>query len=270
MSQESASIGGLRVDLDDRGVGWLEIDRPDRMNALDNATSAALTETLHRWSTDDRVRVVVISGRGGAFSAGADVLDILESSSQSSGGFEADHARGVIATGSAMAQAVRAVRVPVIAAVDGAAAGIGASLALAADLVYATSRSYFLLAFINIGLMPDGGASMLVSASIGRARANALALLGEKLRADEAYAAGLVTGIAADRSELDRTVDAAVTKLIRSSTRALRLTKAALDAETMAGFDAAIERELDGQTELLQTSDFQAAIAAFAGPKSQG
>lgn len=254
---------GVIESLDDRGVARLTISRPERMNALDTDANRRIVEALTKWTADDSVRVVVIDGAGGSFSTGADVTSIAHGGGVD--GLGREQAHGIIASGSDLARALRAVPVPVIASVDGAAAGIGASLALGADLIYATARSYFLLAFINIGLMPDGGASMLVAAAVGRARANAMALLGEKLRAPAAYDAGLVTEVLEDRAALDARVAAAVDKLAGLSPSAVRRTKAALDAHTMSGFEPAIERELDGQTELLQSPEFRAALAAFTG-----
>lgn len=258
----------IRTGVDDRGVARIEINRPHRMNALNGAASSVIIETLGKWADSDDVRVVVIDGVGGSFSTGADVVDIAGVAGRNEGGgLDPTQARGVISGGSELARAVRAVPVPVIASVDGPAAGIGASLAFAADLIYATERSYFLLAFINIGLMPDGGASMLVATAVGRARANAMALLGEKLPAAEAVAAGLINQVLPDRTALDATVDGVIAKLATTSSSALRLTKAALDAHTLADFDAALDRELEGQTALLQSPEFQAAMTAFAGNK---
>ncbi|MCR5977140.1 enoyl-CoA hydratase [Gordonia jinghuaiqii] len=258
--------GGVVTEVDDRGVARLTISRPERMNALDTGANLAIREAMAEWSARDDIRVVVIDGAGGSFSAGADVLGFADqSTADGASGFTAGQARQIISAGSELVRAVRCVPVPVIASVDGAAAGIGASLALGADLIYATARSYFLLAFINIGLMPDGAASMSFATAVGRVRANELALLGEKLRAGEALDAGLVNGVYDDREALDEAVEKVALKIAGKSRAALRLTKSALDAHTMAGFDAAIERELDGQTELLQSPEFQAAITAFAG-----
>ncbi|GAA1482782.1 enoyl-CoA hydratase [Gordonia sinesedis] len=259
---------GVAAAVDARGVGRIEIARPDRMNALSHRASRFVADTLTEWSTDDAVRVVVLDGAGGNFSAGADIVDIAQraaSTGTDSGGLDRHQAHSTISTGSNMVKAVRSVRVPVIAAVDGAAVGIGASLALVADLAFATARSYFLLAFINIGLMPDGAASATVAAAMGRARANRMILLGEKLPATEAFDAGLISGLVADRDDLDATVDAVVAKLLASSPEALRLAKESVDAETMHGFDAALERELAGQTKLLQSPEFRAALRRFTG-----
>lgn len=253
---------GVRAWVDDRGVGRLTICRSDRMNALDTAACVAITQTLGRWAADDAVGVVVFDGAEGSFCSGADVTSIAQGRGEG-GGLSSDQAYRIISAGSELARAIRAIRVPVIASVDGVAAGIGASLALSADLIYATARSYFLLAFINIGLMPDGGSSMLVSAAVGRARANAMALLGERLYAPAASDAGLITAVVDDRAALDVTVDRVAATLASTSPAALRLTKAALDAQTMRGFDEALARELEGQRTLLQSPEFSEALAAF-------
>lgn len=256
----------IRVGVDDRGVARIEINRPQRKNAMNDVVSGTIVGTLREWADRDDIRVVVIDGAGGSFSSGADIGGFMTAASQNTDGrMDESQARGFISGGSELARAVRGVRVPVIASVDGAAAGVGASLAFAADLIYATQRSYFLLSFVNIGLMPDGGATMSVATAVGRMRANAMALLGEKLPAAEAFDAGLVTKVVADRAALDVTVEAAVAKLAAASPRSLRLTKAALDAHTMGGLESALDRELKGQTELLQSPEFGAAIAAFLG-----
>ncbi|WP_132991642.1 enoyl-CoA hydratase-related protein [Gordonia zhaorongruii] len=266
MASESRCRDGVWDGIDDDGVARLEIDRPDRMNALDGLASARLVEVCGQWRSRNDIRVVILSGRGGAFCAGADVAG-MASSAASSGGFDADESRGIIESGSRLVGAVRDLPVPVVAAVDGAAVGIGASLAVAADLVYATARSYFLLAFVNIGLMPDGGATALFTASVGRARANAMALLGEKLFAPEAFDAGLLNGVADDADLLEGLVDGAVRRVLRSSPDALAMTKSALDAHALGGFQAAIGREITGQTALLQSPAFQRALSAFAGER---
>lgn len=260
--QRGICENGIWTHVDPSGVAWVEIDRPDRMNALDGGATERIRGVMEEWSSDPAVRAVVIGGRGGSFCAGADITAIAAGSG---GSLEGEAARRVIASGSDLVRAVRAVPVPVVAAVDGAAVGIGASLAVAADLVYATDRSYFLLAFVNIGLMPDGAATMLFAESVGRARANEMALLGEKMPAAEAYRSGLLSGVVADADELSATIDKVTGKLAKRSSAALRLTKAALDAHNLAGFEDAIERELTGQTELLQSPAFTQTMAAFSG-----
>ncbi|NMO01241.1 enoyl-CoA hydratase [Gordonia sp. TBRC 11910] len=265
MSTPPDVVDGVAISVTDDGIARIAISRPERMNALDGIASARIVAALREWADDDAIRVVVIDGAGGAFCTGADVVGIASTSLSQPEGLTDEQARDIIGGGTELARAVRAVRAPVIASVDGPAAGIGASLAVAADLVYATQRSYFLLAFINIGLMPDGGASMLFAAALGRARANEMALLGEKLSATDAFDAGLINRVVDDRAELDDLVTTVAGKLAKRSPQAVRLTKSALDAHTLAGLSAALDRELSGQATLLLTDEFQAAIAAFAG-----
>ena len=262
MISERSCAAGVWGGVDDDGVARLEIDRPDRLNALDGPASARVIELCAEWSARDDVRVVILSGHGGSFSAGADVAG-MASDSAAAGGYDADASRRIIENGSNLVRAVRGLPMPVIAALDGPAVGIGASMAVAADLLYATSRTYFLLAFVNIGLMPDGGATAIFTAAVGRARANAMALLGEKLSAAEAFDAGLINGVVEDSAGLDEAVGHATRRLTRSSPRALAVTKKALDDHSLAGLDAALAREIAGQTELLQSPRFQAALASF-------
>ncbi len=254
---------GIWSGIDEAGVARLEIDRPAQLNALDGRASRRIIDLCEQWAVDPAVRVVVIGGRGGAFCAGADIAG-MATEAAAAGGFDEGISRAIIESGSQLVGAVRALPMPVVAAVDGAAVGIGASLAVAADLIYATARSYFLLAFVNLGLMPDGGASATFSASIGRARANAMALLGQRLCAAEAVESGLINEVVEDAHALDAVVSRATARLCRASAPALALTKAALDGASLEQYEAAIAREIAGQTELLQSPQFQAALAAFA------
>jgi len=266
MSSEAIQADGIWSSLGEDGVARLEIDRPGQLNALDDRASARIIELCRQWSDDPAVRVLVLSGRGGAFSAGADVAGMAGSAlaAGGAGGFDEADSRAIIENGSQLVSAVRSVPVPVVAALDGAAVGIGASLAVAADLVYATARSYFMLAFVNIGLMPDGAASATFAASVGRARANAMALLGEKLWAAEAFDYGLINGFVEEAEALESVVNRVVAKLLRTSRSALVATKSAMDAHTLSGFGAAVDREIAGQTQLLQSPEFTAALRAFA------
>ncbi|MGB3886003.1 enoyl-CoA hydratase-related protein [Gordonia sp. (in: high G+C Gram-positive bacteria)] len=262
MISEAELRDGIWTSIDADGVARLEIDRPAALNALDGGASLRIIECCTQWAVRDDVRVVVLSGRGGAFCAGADVVG-MATDSAGSGGFDESASRSIIENGSNLVRAVRGLPMPVIAALDGPAVGIGASIAVAADLVYATSRSYFLLAFVNIGLMPDGGATAIFAAAMGRARANQLALLGEKLSAAEAFEFGLINGVVEDVDGLEATVQRTAKRLVRSSPTALARTKAALDEHALLGLPDALGREIVGQTELLQAPAFQEAIKAF-------
>ena len=159
-------------------------------------------------------------------------------------------------------RAITTVPKPVVAVVHGPAAGVGVSLALAGDIVLAAESAYFLLAFTRIGLMPDGGASALVAAAIGRVRAMRMALLAERIPAADALAYGLISGMHPD-AELESAAAAVIDRLAAGPAVALRKTKHAINAATLTELDAAIDRETEGQQILLTSRDFVEGTRAF-------
>ncbi|UYP19295.1 enoyl-CoA hydratase [Rhodococcus sp. Z13] len=248
----AATTESLRSELAD-GILRLTITRPRRMNAIDLSTMRALGEAVSAAGEDDRVRTIVITGEGKAFCTGADLA---------AGAADPQDPGVVMDTANGLVRAIASVPVPVVAAVNGPAAGVGVSIALAADLTYAAESAYFLLAFVNIGLMPDGGASLLVPAAIGRARAAEMALLGERVSAADAERFGLVARTLPD-AELAAHVDAVAARTAAGPRRALALTKQALNASTLPELDAALAREKEGQVELLVSPDFAEGAAAM-------
>jgi enoyl-CoA hydratase len=242
---------GLEIRTE-AGVLRLTMNRPERLNALTTAMSDRVAAELEGAATRDDVRVVLVAGAGGAFCSGADL-----SGADAHQNFDVtslDRANRII-------RAVTGLDKPVVAAVDGVAAGVGCSTALACDLVVASPRASFLLAFARIGLMPDGGATATVAASVGRARAMRMALLGEALGAQEAYDAGLVSHLAAD--DFEGTVDALVARLAAGPPLSYAATKKAVNAATLGHLHDALERERTGQTILLRTSDVAEGMRAF-------
>ena len=248
-----ADAGDLRRELHG-GVLRLTIDNDTRMNALTGATTAALIRELGSTATELAVRVVVVTGAGRAFSSGADLTEV------SAEGADPD---AIMDGAGRLVTAVVDAPVPVIARVNGAAVGIGMSLALACDLAYAGPDAYFLQSFLSIGLMPDGGSSLLLSAAVGRARANELILLGRPLPAAEAASSGLVAGAASSLDELDGLVEAAVRRCAAAPRRAVELTKSALRAASLHGIGEAIAREGRGQQELLVSTEFGDRVTAL-------
>lgn len=246
----------LDVALAD-GVLTLTMDRPDVLNAMSPEMSLALSEQLERAHTDEAVRVVVLTGAGGggaAFGTGADI-----------GGTDA-HERFDVRAMDATTRMVRGIvgcDKPVLAAVNGMAAGVSCSLALAADVVVAHEGATFLLPFARIGFMVDGGASLTVAAAVGRARAMRMGLLAEPLTATEAYEAGLVTHLA-DAASYDEVVATLVRRLAAGAPLAQAATKRAINAATLAGLDAALDRERTGQTVLMRTADVAEGMRAFS------
>jgi enoyl-CoA hydratase len=242
----------------DGPVLTVTLDRPDRLNALSDQLADALADELERASSYDDVRVVVLRGAGRAFCAGA---DISLPADRGTGAMQLDvHA---LDRANRIIRAVTRLDKPVVAAVQGAAAGVGCSIALAADLCIAAESASFLLAFARVGLMPDGGSTASVAASVGRARAMRMALLGEPLTGREAHRAGLVSHLADD--DAFETVVAGVThRLAAGAPLAQAATKRAVNAATFGGLDDALERERTGQTILLRTHDAGEGMAAFA------
>jgi enoyl-CoA hydratase len=255
---------GIAVERAD-GVLTIRFNRPHVLNALNEAIIGDLADLVIEAGADPDVRVVVLTGAGRAFCSGADL---------GGGTVDKDNAPGpeTMVAANRLARALRDVPKPVVASVNGPAAGIGCSIALACDLVVASESAYFLLAFINIALMPDGGASALVPANVGRARAMEMALLGERVPAAKAVEWGLAYR-AVPAEELEATVGALAAKLAAAAPRAMAATKHAVNAASLAPLDAALDRELDGQTVLLGTDDFFEAVAAFGekrAPKFTG
>ncbi len=162
-------------------------------------------------------------------------------------------------------RAIRAITAsprPVVAVVHGPAAGVGVSLALACDLVLASEKAFFMLAFTQVGLMPDGGASALVAAAIGRIRAMRMAILAERLPAAEAFAAGLVTALY-PAENFDAEVGKVISKLLAGPAVAYAKTKESINAATLTELDRALEREFRGQSVLMRLPDFVEGASAF-------
>jgi enoyl-CoA hydratase len=242
----------LEADVAD-GALWLRFNRPEVLNALSDEMAADLARHVEQAQARDDVRVVVLRGTGTAFSTGADIS-----------GTDAHERFDVRALDAAnrIVRAITSLDKPVVAAVNGIAAGVGCSAALAADLVVAAESASFLLAFARIGLMPDGGATATVAASIGRARAMRMALLAEPLTAREAHDAGLVSHVVPD-AELDQVVATIAARLAAGPPLAYAATKKAVNAATLPQLEAALERERSGQGVLLRTADVAEGMRAF-------
>lgn len=247
----------LRVERDEIGVATITINRPERMNAVDHATLVALAETVTEVGQDAATRVVVLAGEGGAFTTGADLRAARESAA--SGDTVAPEVTMDAATD--LVYAVLRAPVPVIAAVTGPAAGVGVSLALAADMMLMSEDAYLLLAFTNIGLMPDGGASVLLPAAVGRAVASRMLLRGDAVPAAEAAAVGLTVDVLPS-AEVHEAAQKLARRLARGPRRALELTKRAVTLSALAELDAALAREHEGQSELLVSEDFAEGVAS--------
>ena len=250
-----ASVDGLSVTLAD-GVLSLSMNRPDSLNSLTEVMLAGIADTMERAATDPQVKVVRLGGAGRAFSSGAGIGAEDQAKKASSS------LTGVLDEANRAVRSIVSLPRPVVAVVHGPAAGVGASLALATDVVLASEKAYFLLAFTKIGLMPDGGASALVAAAVGRIRAMRMALLAERISATEALAWGLATAVYPADS-FDAEVDKVITTLLNGPAVALRRTKDAINAATLTQLEPALERERAGQLDLLKGHDCIEGMLAF-------
>src|SRR5947209_763987 len=221
----------VRLQIDS-GIATIVLNRPDALNAWTRALGEDMLAALERASGDSEVRVVVFTGAGRAFSSGAD----LKSGAELRPDGKPDVVKRLRDAYNPLLQRVRSVPKPVIAKVNGPAVGIGCSLALAADLVVAAESAYFLLAFVNIGLGLDGGASLTVPLHAGHARAFEMAFLGERIPASKALEWGLVNRVVAD-GELDAAVAELAERLRAAAPGALATIKRTINHRLYAGFE---------------------------------
>ena len=233
----------------------ITLNQPEKLNALDLPQWAELGSTLARARDDADIRAIVLTGAGRAFSAGADIGGMRERRDSA-----AQIAR--LAQITPVLQLLHGFPKPTIAALNGAAAGIGASLALACDLIVAAESAALVCSWTKIGLAPDGGASWLLARLAGPRRAKELVLTGRRLPASEAHAWGLVNEVVADGQALDR-AQALARELAAASPHALRLAKALVDQATSASFEEQLAAEALAQGVCVETAEFRAAVAAF-------
>lgn len=245
----------IRVDAD-QGVATITLDRPERLNAAPPAMFDEIRQALARLDT---ARAVLITGEGRAFCSGADLV----SGASAGGGNPAEATyQALIHHYNPTMLAIADLSVPVVSAVRGAAAGIGCSLALAADFCIASPSAYFLQAFVNIGLVPDGGASWMLAKLVGKARAAEMMLLGERIAADKALSWGLIHKVVED-DVLIAEATALARRLAAGPTAALGETRRNLAAALDGDHAGALRREAEAQRRMLGTEDAVEGGLAF-------
>ncbi len=239
-------------------VGRLILNRPDSLNAWTPEFGHELRQVLEGDAASDSVRAVLITGAGRGFSSGADLKSGFEPADDGLPNLrkELNEIYHPVIT------AVRRIEKPVIAAVNGPAVGIGCSLALACDLSMAAESAFFGLAFVNIGLMPDGGSTAFVPPAIGRARAFQMALLGERIPAPQALQWGLVNWVYPD-DQLMNEANALVERMAAGPTRSYASSKRALNQFIYGDLDAQLGLEAELQHALGRTKDFIEGTTAF-------
>jgi 2-(1,2-epoxy-1,2-dihydrophenyl)acetyl-CoA isomerase len=243
----------------DGGVGRITLNRPDSLNAWIEDFGRELKQIITSDAADESVRAVLITGAGRGFSSGADLR----------AGFDPhpddgmpDIRKELTAFYHPIIAGVRRLEKPVVAAVNGPAVGIGASLAFACDLVLAAESAFFGLAFVNIGLMPDGGSTLFVPTAVGKARAFQMALLGERVPAERALEWGLVNYVYPDAELMDE-ANSLAARLAAGPTRSYAGSKQALNRMLYPDLDAQLDLEAELQHALARTRDFQEGVSAF-------
>jgi 2-(1,2-epoxy-1,2-dihydrophenyl)acetyl-CoA isomerase len=256
MNEPATHLETVTVTLDD-GAATVELNRPGALNAWNAQLGIDLLAAVRLVADDDAVRAVVLTGAGRGFSSGADLRDV-------GGGFTtADGRPDVYRTLTERYHPIREMPKPVVAAVNGPAVGIGCSLALCCDLILAAESAYFLLAFVNIGLVPDGGSSLFVPTRVGMARATELSMLGERLSAERALEWGLINRVVPDE-RLMAEAAALARRLASGPTRSYAGTKRQLNNWLYSRMDEQLELEAQIQREMSQSGDFLEGAMAFA------
>jgi 2-(1,2-epoxy-1,2-dihydrophenyl)acetyl-CoA isomerase len=247
------------VNLDVRdGAAWIELNRPDALNAWNQQFGEDLRAAVERVADDDDVRAVVITGAGRAFSSGAD----LKAGFDPTPAGHPDVHTTLVQRYHPIMVGIRRMPKPVIAAVNGPAVGIGCSLALCCDLIVAAESAYFLLAFVNIGLVPDGGSSLFIPARAGFTRAAEMALLGEKISAEQAERWNLINRVHPD-AEFRERVEEMAQRFASGPTKSFAGTKRQLNRWVFTGMDDQLMLEADIQQEMAGSKDFVEGVMAF-------
>jgi 2-(1,2-epoxy-1,2-dihydrophenyl)acetyl-CoA isomerase len=241
------------------GVAEVTLNRPERLNAWNAQFGDELRAALLKDAADESVRSVLITGAGRGFSSGADLKEMLE---QGTAGEIPDVGDMLRTRYHPIIKGIRELPKPVVAAVNGPAVGIGCSLALACDLIWAAESAVFGLAFVNIGLVPDGGSTFLVPVAAGKARALEMALLGEPIPAERALDWGLINRVVPDDKLLEEARDVA-RKLAQGPTRSYANSKRALNNSFLKIMDEQLDLEADMQGQMVRTTDFIEGVSAF-------
>jgi 2-(1,2-epoxy-1,2-dihydrophenyl)acetyl-CoA isomerase len=259
MNDPITSLETVNVSVVD-GVATVQLNRPAALNAWNRQFGEDLLAALHEARRNVDVRAVLIEGAGRAFSSGADLKDFSGGETTPDG--RPDVYKTLTERYHPIMVAIREMPKPVVASVRGPAVGIGCSLALCCDLILAAESAYFLLAFVNIGLVPDGGSSLFVPTRIGMARASELAMLGERLPAPQALEWGLINRVFPD-DRLDEESAALAARLAAGPTRSYAGTKRQLNNWLYARMEEQLELEAQIQREMASSDDFLEGAMAF-------
>lgn len=237
---------------EESGVVWITLNRPDKLNSLTSEMIQQLQTCFSQISTSNTARAVVLTGAGRAFCAGQDLVDLDG----------ADLGDVLERDFNPLVRAIKGLNMPVIACVNGVAAGAGANIALACDLVLAAKTAKFIQSFAHLGLVPDAGGSWSLPRLIGLPRAMGLAMTAEPLSAEQAEAWGLIWRCIEDDALIDETTALAV-KLASQATTGLAFTKQLLNNSGTKTLDEQLDLERDFQQAACKTQDYEEGVSAF-------
>ncbi len=246
----------------DGGIARLTLNRPDRLNSFTDAMHAEVRDALARVKADSTARVLLLTGAGRGFCAGQDLAD----RAVAPGDAPVDLGASIERNYRPLVLALRSLPLPVVCAVNGVAAGAGANLALACDLVIAARSASFIQSFCKLGLIPDTGGTYFLPRLVGTARAMGLALLGDKLSAEQAAAWGLIWQCV-DDAELPAVVERLLAHFATAPTRGLARTKEALYRSPAHTLEAQLELERDLMRELGYSDDYREGVEAFVAKR---
>jgi len=245
------------------GIARVTLNRPERLNSFTAKMHEELRDALAKARADTTARVLLLTGAGRGFCAGQDLSD----RAVAPGVAPVDLGASIETHYRPLVLALQSFPMPVVCAVNGVAAGAGANIALACDLVIAAKSASFIQAFCKIGLIPDSGGTYFLPRLVGTARAMGLALLGDKLPAQQAADWGLIWKCVED-ADLAATVDALLAQLAQAPTRGLVATRRALHGSSGATLEAQLDLERDLQRELGNSADYREGVAAFLAKRA--
>lgn len=236
-------------------VARIRFNRPEVLNSFNKEMAMELQRILAQCDSDPQIRAIHITGEGRAFCAGQDLAEAIDNNGPGLQNIVRDHYNPII-------ERIRAIEKPVVAAVNGVAAGAGANIALACDIVFAAASASFIQAFSKIGLIPDSGGTFFLPRLIGFQRATALMMLGDKVKAADALAMGMIYKVSDDDKFMDDSY-ACAALLAKMPTKGLGYTKRALNMSMVNNLNDQLDLEEELQTKAGKTDDYKEGVNAF-------
>lgn len=241
-------------------LGIITFNRPDVFNSFNKELAHAVQDALDNYAQDAAVRAIMLTGNGKAFCAGQDLQEAIDDNGLEIKQIVDEHYNPII-------RRLRAIEKPIVAAVNGVAAGAGANIALACDVVVATKSASFLQAFSKIGLVPDSGGTYTLPRIIGFQKASALMMLGDKVPAEEAERMGMIYQVYDDGEFAEKALEVAM-KLSNMPTKGLAYTKYLLNQTLTNSLDQQLELEKEWQFKATETHDYKEGVQAFLEKRS--